>query len=255
MALKEPSRTVKSAQTTFEIIDFIHEQDGAEIEELADYLGLAKSTVYGYLATLESLEYLVCDGGTYHLGLKFLYHGIAAKNSLPITHIAGETLRSLAERTSLAAWLIAEEHGRAVYVDQETPVDGQQTYGRVSKRTNLHVLAGGKAILAHLPQTRVDSILEHYGLDAQTEYTITDEAELRDELATIRELGYAVSKHEAALGIWSVGAPVLFEGDVLGALSVSGTSSQIDDDSLEDLGATVSAAADELAERYGRLYS
>jgi DNA-binding IclR family transcriptional regulator len=242
---------VKSARTAFEIIEYIHEQDGAELGELAEQLDLAKSTIHGYLATLESLEYLVREGGRYHLSLKFLYHGTAARNSVPLSGLADPTLSALAEETSLVAWLVVEEHGRAVYLDRVISDDAVRTYGRVSKRTDLHGPAAGKAILAHLPDGTVADIVESYGLHARTEHTITDEETLSEELATVRQQGYATSEHEVALGVKSVAAPVHHGGTVLGAVSVSGTSNQISDDYFdEELPGLVTTAAADLAERY-----
>lgn len=255
MALKEPSRMVKSARTAFEIVEYIHQQDGAELDELAAHFDLAKSTVHGYLATLEALEYVIRERGTYRLGLKFLYHGMAAKNSRPVSHIAEDILGDLAEETSLVAWLIVEEHGHAVYLQNEMGDQAVQTYGRVSKRTGLHVLAGGKAILAHLPESTVDDIVETYGLPAQTEHTITTDADLFDELRTIRARGYAISEHEAALGVRSVAAPVLHGDKILCAVSVSGMSNQVEEEYFEEeLPSLVIDAATNLAERYEQLY-
>lgn len=255
MALTEPARMVKSARTAFEIIEYIHEQDGAGMGELAEQLDLAKSTIHGYLATLESLEYLVNDGTTYQLSLKFLYHGTAARNSVPLANLADETLAALAEMTSLVAWLVVEEHGRAVYLDRAISDDAVQTYGRISKRTDLHAPASGKAILAHLPDSTVRKIIDSYGLPERTEYTISDEAELYEELGTIRQQGYAESRHEVALGIHSVAAPVTHGGKVLGAVSVSGTTNQVDEEySDTELPGMVTSAAEDLSEKYARHY-
>lgn len=256
MALTEPGRMVKSAQTAFEIIEYIHNQGGADLTELTHELDLAKSTVHGYLATLESLEYLVNDGGRYYLSLKFLYHGTAARNSVPISGQADETLAALADETSMVAWLVVEEHGRAVYLDRAVGDDAMQTYGRISKRTDLHAPAAGKAILAHLPDETVDAIVDNYGLPARTEYTITSKEELVEELARIRKQGYATSKHEVALGVQSVAAPVHHMGRVLGAISVSGTSNLVEDEYFEeDLPRLLTTAADDLADQYAKRHS
>lgn len=255
MALTKPKRMVKSARTAFEIIEYIHEQDGADMGELTEELDLAKSTIHGYLATLESLEYLVNDGMEYHLSLKFLYHGTAARNSVPLSRVVDETLAALAEETSLVAWLVVEEHGRAVYLNRAISDNAVQTYGRISKRTDLHAPAPGKAILAHLPDSTVRNIIDSYGLPMRTEYTITDEDELFEELATVRQRGYAESKHEVALGVQSVAAPVHHDDKVLGAVSVSGTSNQVDDEYFDMKPPNlVMSAADNLAEKYAQHY-
>lgn len=255
MALSEPGRMVKSARTAFEVIEYIHDHGGADLDELTEEFDLAKSTLHGYISTLESLEYLVNDGGSYQLSLKFLYHGTAARNSVPISGQADEILSALADETSLVAWLVVEEHGRAVYLDRAVGNEVAQTYGRISKRTDLHGPAAGKAILAQLPDEMVNAIIDNYGLPARTEYTISTEEDLREELSTIRRQGYATSKHEVALGAQSVAAPVHHDGNVLGAISVSGTSNQIDDQYFEDgLPDVVTTAAADLADRYVEQY-
>lgn len=255
MALSEPSRMVKSARTAFEIIEYIHDHGGADLDELTDEFDLAKSTVHGYLSTLESLEYLVSDGGSYHLSLKFLSHGTAARNAVPISGQADAILSALADETGLVAWLVVEEHGRAVYLDRAVGDEVGQTYGRISKRTDLHGPAAGKAILAHLSDAKIGAIVDNYGLPARTEYTISNEDELHAELSTVRQRGYATSKHEVALGVQSVAAPVHHEGSVLGAISVSGTSNHIDDRYFEEeLPDVITTAATDLADRYVEQY-
>lgn len=251
MALSEPGRMVKSARTAFEIIEYVHDHAGVDLDGLTDEFDLARSTLHGYLSTLESLEYLVSDGGSYQLSLKFLYHGTAARNSVALSEQVDGTLSALADETGLVAWLVVEEHGRAIYLDRAVGDEAVQTYGRISKRTDLHGPAAGKAILAHLSDTMIDAIVDNYGLPARTEYTISDGEELREELSTVRQRGYATSKHEVALGVQSVAAPVHHEGRVLGAISVSGMTNQVDDRYFEEaLPDVVTTAAADVADRY-----
>ena len=66
----------------------------------------------------------------------------------------------------------------------------------------------GKIVLAHLPQTEVDSIIEQYGLPQQTEHTISDDCALFDEFQTIRKNGVAFNDRELMLRIRCVAAPV-----------------------------------------------
>lgn len=49
------------------------------VSELADELNTAKSTVHGYLSTLHDQRYLVKEGDTYHIGMKFLRLGEYAR--------------------------------------------------------------------------------------------------------------------------------------------------------------------------------
>jgi DNA-binding IclR family transcriptional regulator len=210
MIQKSSAREVKSVRNGFRIIDILQNYDGAGLDELEQQLDLAKSTVHNYLATLESMGYVVERDGTYHLGLRFLTHGMAAKSRLRIHEAIVEPLSALSETIEQPIWWITEEHGRGLFVESAVP-DGKTTvYGRIGKRSYLHTHAPGKALLATLSEAYVDDIASYHGLPAHTKRTLTEIEDLKEELEQIRERGYAVGDGESALGIRSVG--IGFEG-------------------------------------------
>ncbi len=54
---------------------------------------------------------------------------------------------------------------------------------------------------------------------------------LREELAAVRERGYAINEDEDVVGIRAVGTPIMApDGTVLGALSLSGPTSRFTDE-------------------------
>ena len=254
MALKETGRKVKSVQTALRIVEHLQEHDGATLTELCEYFDFARSTAHSYLSTLESMEYVTKDGDEYRISLKFLSHGVAAKNSVSVSRVSKPTLERIAEEMGVVAWLVVEEHGHAVYLDKAIADDAVQTYGRVSKRTHMHTIAGGKAILSHMKESDREAILDNYGLESMTDQTVTDSEALREELRRIREAGYATSTHEAALGVASVAAPILHDGAVLGSVQLSFLASRFDDGALDDeLASAAMDAAAEIAERYEKI--
>lgn len=199
------TRHVQSVETGFEIIQEVQNQDGATLSTLADRVGLAKSTVHNYLRTLESMGYVVNNGGTYRLGLRFLTHGMAVKTGFELKHVVGDLIENIANDLDLATWWISEELGRGYFLQGAIPDSKRRIYGRIGKRSYLHTHAPGLAILATLPDDYVDEIIEYHGLPVHTTETVTDPNVLRDRLSTIRSTGYALSDGEAALGIQSVG--------------------------------------------------
>jgi DNA-binding IclR family transcriptional regulator len=219
---KKPKNPIKTAQRLFRIIEGIRELDGATMTELADYLGMAKSTVHNYLTTLESEEYAVVRDGEYQLSLKFYQHGLWTKKKQRVAGVAGPSLRKLAQETGELSWIIVEEHGRAVCIEKAGGDQAIQTYGRAGKRMGIHLTAGGKSILANLPDSRIESIIERHGLPQETDASIGSEEELWEEIETIRERGYALNQGETVDGIRAVGAPIMPEGEVVGGISVAG---------------------------------
>ncbi|MFA9418254.1 IclR family transcriptional regulator [Natrinema sp. HArc-T2] len=227
------SRQVKSVETSFEIIHLLQEYGGATLNEVAAHLEIAKSTAHNYLGTLESMGYVVKRDRTYRLGLRFLTHGMAARNSLSIADIVQQSLVTVAQETGQSTWWIVEEFGRGFFVDNAVPDEDGDSYGTIGKRSYLHTHAPGKAILAQLSRDYVWELIDYHGLPIYTTKTITDADTLIQELDTIRDQGYAVSDGETALGVQSTG--VAFEDPYGGtnAIGVFGYTHDFGGESLE----------------------
>ena len=226
------------------VIEVLGSQDGAGVTEVADQLEIAKSTAHAHLRTLYDRGYILKRDGTYHLGLRFLQLGQAAKQPWDEYPFIEEKVEELADESEIRAQFLAPEHDEAVYVYRSTGRHSVPTDSRVGVRIPMHSVAAGKAMLAQFPGGRVDALVDRHGLPAQTDETITDRAELDAALERIRERGYAINEGESWEGVRAVGAPVLTpDGDVFGGLSVSGSPHRVDPDDLADL---VMGAANEI---------
>ncbi|WP_436348138.1 IclR family transcriptional regulator [Natronorubrum sp. FCH18a] len=242
-----PTRRIKTADNVFDIFDTIQEENGATIGEIATKLGLANSTVSDYLATLEAREYVVREGNEFRLSFKFLDYGIHVKNKDRLAQTATPILEQKAVETGEVVYLIVEEHGRAIFLDKSVGERATETTGRVGLRANLHYLAGGKVILAHMDRTRVDQIIQNHGLPKRTENTITNPEELYDELDEIRERGTAYNMGEEIEGLRAVAAPVIHGDEILGGISIAVPSTRFENSEYkETLLTAVREAANEV---------
>ncbi len=225
---------MSSVETAFEVVDALMELDGAGVTELSTHLDLPKSTLHSYLSTLEQEEYVVQEGSTYRIGLRFLELGTFGRERYPLYRIARSEVDTLAEETGELANLLVEEHGWGIYLHRARGEDAVSVEPRIGTRVHLHSTAMGKSILAHLPRDAVERIVDRRGLPAQTDRTITDREALFEELASIRERGYAVDDEEHHDGLRCVAAPVTSDADrVLGAMSVAGPTSRLRGDRFE----------------------
>lgn len=226
--------TVKSDQRLLRIVRGLEELGGAGVTELADHVEFPKSTVHNHLTTLHQAEFVTKDAGEYHLGLRFLELGELARQRRTRTDQIRQKVTEIAEQTQERAQFIVEEHGRGVYVHRFTGEKAVSTDSRLGRHVSIHASSAGKAILAHLPEERVDWIAETKGLERLTENTITDPAELKEELSLIRERGYATNDEENVVGLRAVGAPILgADDDVVGAISVSAPTHRLTGDLYE----------------------
>lgn len=230
----DSKRTIKSVVNVFDIIEFLRLRDGARLIEIADELEMAKSTIHQYLATLETLEFVVKEGNEYHLGLRFLDYGGFARSREPVYQLAKNKVVDLAAMTQERAQFVIEEHGRGVVVYTDSGSRAVRTNIRTGKRVQLHATAAGKAILAYLSDERVGEIFNSHGLKPVTENTVTDLEALFEEFEEIREQGVAYNNQEDTKGLRAIGVPVRDpNGEVLGALSVSGPVHRLNSESRE----------------------
>ncbi|WP_226040020.1 IclR family transcriptional regulator [Natrinema sp. DC36] len=222
---------VQAAATTFRIIETLHELDGAGVSDLSDELEMPKSTVHDHLQTLTEIEYLVNEGGTYHVGARFLELGGFARSQMKLYQIASPEIKKLASETGEHANLLIEEHGKGIFLNKTKGQDAVNLDTHIGKRVHLHTTALGKAILSRLSEPAVDEIIDRHGLPAVTEKTITNVGELKRQLATIREQGYAIDDEERVSGMRCVAAPICDdEANPIGAISVSGPTNRFDDE-------------------------
>ncbi|MBX0324185.1 IclR family transcriptional regulator [Halomicroarcula sp. F13] len=214
---------VKSVGTTFEILNGLKELGGARVTELARYLDLPKSTVHNYLSTLEQEEYIVKDDNEYRVGLRFLELGAYSRHERKLFQIAKPEVDRLADETGELANVLVEEHGRGSYLYRAYGEQAVRVKAHVGTRVPLHTTALGKAILAYLPEERVDEIVDRHGLAENTPQSIGTRAELDETLDAIRERGVAFDDEERLNGLRCVAAPVLDNSDdIIGAISVAG---------------------------------
>ncbi len=235
MVVHGSNSRIQSLETTFAIVRCLHDREMATIEEIAAEIDSSTSTVHRHLVTLRELGYVVVTDGNYQLSLLFLTHGGKTRERLFGSKMLDQKVRQLAERTAERAQFMIEENGERVYVYTHSAPSGVKTDTNVGKRGPLHISAGGKAILANLPEERTASILDDVSFEAVTERTITDRESIAIELEKIRERGYAFNDEESTERLRAVGVPIYTHDEaVFGAISVSGPAHRFRDTYFTD---------------------
>ena len=86
----------------------------------------------------------------------------------------------------------------------------------------------GKAMLAFSPGPVVRAVVEQ-GMERRTPYSITESGRMVSELQRIRKNGVAVDREESTVGITCVAAPVITGAHTIAAVSVSGPTTNFDE--------------------------
>lgn len=234
MTTSDTKRTgVKSDETLLSILDYLKEADHAGVTEIATQLDLAKSTVHDHLTSMVEHGFVVKHGTEYALGLEFFNFGHYVRNLVDIYEVAQPVVDALADEIDEMVWLFTHENGRVMCLygyAGETNVNANSLIGSWAY---MHCNSAGKAILAEFDDSEVESVVDRHGLGARTPNTITDADALYAELDRIRDQGYALNLGEDLEGIHAVGVPLVFEGDVKGALSIAGPAHRVDRERCE----------------------
>lgn len=237
MVDQQNPNAVKTAQTTFAILEELKQRNKATVTELTDDFDLSKSSIHNYLNTLEQEGYVVKEENTntYRIGLWLLDLGGQARHRERIYDIAKDEVTELAEETGELANLLVEEHGQGIYLHRAHGDDAVKTDSYIGQRVYLHNTALGNAILAHLPRDRVTEIIDQHGLPATTGNTITDRDELFTQLERVREEGVAFDDEARVNGLRCVAVPIVNNNDTVeGAISVSGPTSRFQDQRFQE---------------------
>jgi len=233
--MTEPKHRVQAVDIACELLSELQERERAGITELSDALGYAKSAVHTQLATLEANELVVKDGTSYRLSLQFLDIAESVKDQIDKYEVITTEVDSLAEETGEVVQFATEEHGWLVYLYKAKGEYGVETASSIGKHEYLHSTGLGKAILSEYTDDEISRIIERRGLPKKTEKTATTEEEIQEALGQVRERGYAIDDEENIQGLRCIGASVASDdGDVLGALSISGPSRRMTNERIRN---------------------
>ena len=198
------------------------------VSELSRGLELSRSTVHRYVATLAKLGYLQqdLDSKRYRLGPKVLDLGFSALSSMDLLEISAPHLRQLSDETQRTVNLAILDGTDVVYIERcRAARPGQREIDlnlHVGARLPAYCTAMGKAILAFVPEERLEEIIERIDFVPRGPNTLTDPKAFREELVKIRASGIAINDEELAYGLRSIAAPIYSQsGDVLAALNLA----------------------------------
>ncbi|SNZ16864.1 transcriptional regulator, IclR family [Natronoarchaeum philippinense] len=222
---------VGSVETLLSLVEYLEQSGEAGVTEIADAVGVSKSTAHNHLTTLEQQGYVVGEDGQYWLSLQFLRIGETTRMRTGLFEVARPQIEHLVEGTDLVGNLAVEERGDGVYLYRSRGSDDIRFSTRAGETHDLHCSATGKSILAHVSTERREELLDSIDLVGYTDQTITERAALREELDRIHERGVAFDEEEYGRGLRCVGVPLFGPDDaVVGAISLSGPAAEMTDD-------------------------
>jgi IclR family acetate operon transcriptional repressor len=217
--------TITSLQRGLRLLSlFALEEKGLSASDVARLSNLPVSTVHRFLVNLESTGFLSCDtAGIYQLGIACVSLGQAARGQLDVRRASLPHLQELNHRTRETVHLTVRHGLFAVYVEKLDSPEPLRIHSRIGATIPLYCTAVGKVLLAYLPESEREKVLEHLELKRFTENTASNLQELQVELERTRKNGFACDLEEHELHIRCIAAPIWDHSGVVNAsLSVTG---------------------------------
>jgi IclR family transcriptional regulator, acetate operon repressor len=245
---------VQSLDRALRILAIVAEGSGLSLSEVAARSGLAASTAYRMLTTLEAHGMVEFDrtDQLWSIGVETYRMGSAFLRRRKLVDRARVVMQDLMEKTGETANLGVAEDDCVVFVSQVETHQAIRAFFRPGTRSSFHASGIGKAVLAHLPQDRVAAIIRKTGLEGFTQKTLSSPAALARDLAEIRERGWSVDDEERHPGMRCVAAAIFNEfGEPIGGVSVSGPTVRITAERLAAVGPLVRDAAAEITGMIG----
>jgi IclR family acetate operon transcriptional repressor len=245
------SESVRAVERALDVLlCFTNQTPELSMTQIADQVGIHKSTAHRLLATLESKRFIQRDPdtGIYRLGIRLLQMAYLTLEQNDLRRLAAPFMHRLCDLYEENIDLTVLDDTDVVFINILEGPQRVKLAAAIGQRLPAFATASGKAILGFLPEKNVCRILER-GMPQLTPYTkISQEALLKD-LHHVRELGFSISEQELEEQINAVAAPILDQqGHPLGSIAVAGPAFRLVHERMMEIGPNLVATANEISQ-------
>jgi IclR family transcriptional regulator, acetate operon repressor len=234
------SESVQSLLRALGIINRLSKaEDGMTLTRIAESVDLAPSTAHRLLTTLEQERYVRFDPERrlWSVGVQTFVAGCAFLKTRDLVGVARPYMRALMEECRETVNLAIQDDREAMYVHQIERAAIMRPLAKPGARVPLYCSGVGKALLAAKTDGELESLLPEGGARRLTANTIVSRSALREDIARVRERGFAVDNEEHAVGLRCVAALVFNElREPMAAISVSGPTTRISHSNIPRIG-------------------
>jgi DNA-binding IclR family transcriptional regulator len=183
---------------------FSPQRPSLTLQEISNSIGLAKSTTFRIVQSLERTGYLIrLEDQKYCLSFRFTRLAGSVMSTLSIRQVARPLMFELARQTNETVTLNMTSGRDRVcieVIDTPAPLMSMARQGQNVALTGKG--ATGKMLMAHLAPKEMERIV------APATKALAKRAEMMTKLARVRKAGYCVSHGERVLGLSAIAAPI-----------------------------------------------
>lgn len=243
---------VRSVEKAFAVLEaFRNGERFLGLREIVEATGLDKSSVQRFTRTLRSIGYLEQDPNTYRYALskRVLDLSFAYLSSNALIDHAAPILINLRRTTAERVDMTLLDGDSLVFVYRLQSKRESFPAALVGRRVPLFCTAGGRAVLAGLPDAEARTIVERSERIAKTPKTLIRTADIMEQVKKARERGYALQAEEWRLSEMVLAAALVDRDNrPIGAIHVAGLTSEWTAEAFEErMGSLVAAAAQDIS--------
>jgi DNA-binding IclR family transcriptional regulator len=195
--------------------------DGLSLGEIAQQVGLPRSTVQRIVQSLDEANFVIAASPTAGVRLGPALVALAASvKQLSTAEMARPLVVQLSKDTGESVDVAVLGNDKAVIVDVITGNHPLLAVSGLGSSRPLHASASGKALLAALSPEAYADLKKHLRLPAITRNTITSWAALDREIESVRETGLAFDHEEYIMGICAVAVAIRGPGEEIVSIAL-----------------------------------
>lgn len=224
------SQSVDRALGLLSLVSYFGDQGGA-LSDIVEQSGLNKPTARRLLLALIRSGLLEQDPLTrrYYLGQEAYVLGTLATRRYGLLQISRDSLSFLSAKTQDTSFLSIQRDNYAVCLHREEGTYPIRTHAlQAGFRHPLGVGAGSLAILATMDDSEIEAVLVANEPDLLAEFPDLAPPQIRVDIATAREMGFALNPGRILPNSWGIGLAIRFpDGRPAGALSIAAIDSRM----------------------------
>ena len=253
---RPPRYPIESVDSALRLLKLVTDRGGVGVSQAGRLLGVAPSTAHRLLAMLEHHDLIAHDPGSkaYVPGPWLSDFALGALTDIDVRGVARPHVEALVERVGETAHLVALQGRDAVFLDCVECTATVRATSRTGQRLPAYCSAGGKALLARLPEERLAELLPGDPLPVLTPHSPRRRGDLLDELAQVRAEGHATNRRESEPDVHAVAAAIVDgRGRARAAVTVAGPPERLKAERLIEIAPDVRATAAAIGRALGDL--
>ena len=255
--MSQQPAVVKSAARALELLEYVVNAPKAPtFRVLQDTLDIPKSSLSYLLQELAGREYLQYDPErrVYSPGLKLIQLSASCINNTDMSQEIWQGIKSLSEEFGETTHAGILDGRHIIYISKCEGKKDVSIVPTIGYRIPAHATAIGKVLLADLSPEELGVRLKNAVLEKYTEQTITNYAQLMEELCQVRQNGYAFDNQEIIVGGICLAAPVYDKHrKVIAAVSLTMPTLQAEEPLFQKALVRVKEVANYISMRIGKI--